>query len=174
MVHKAFALDWDGFDRLLRPVLVRALVTDDSAELIGFVETHRERLCDPDEHTPLPTDWRVGADLGDVQRLGELALTRFYDPAADDGLWYGWLPHFDALPPPVQRATLGETVRGGDRLFDPGRLGSYFQSPFQVLESADLLGASQLNVGEDAGDFNRFALLLDRCAADGFGLYVTF
>jgi hypothetical protein len=37
-----------------------------------------------------------------------------------------------------------------------------------------LLGAAELNVGEVAGDFNRFALLLERCVADGFGVYVTF
>ncbi len=174
MVHKAFALDWNGFDRLLRPIFVRALQSDDTSELIGFIETHREQLCDPDEQTPLSADWQAGVGLGDVQRLADFALTRFYDPANDDGLGYGWLPHFDALPLSVQRATLGETVGEGNRLFDPGRLGSYFQSPVQVQESAKAMAAIELDVGEEAEEFDRFAALLARCATGGFGLYVTF
>jgi hypothetical protein len=174
MMHKAFALDWDAFDRLLRPILVRALATGDAAELIGFVEDHRERLADPDEVVPLPTDWRSVVDPADVQRLGDVALTRFYDPDADEGILYAWLPHVDGLPPAVQRALLGTPVRGGEQWFDPGRLGSYFQSPAQVRESAAAVEAAELDVGEDAEEFARFTRLVERSAACGLGLYVTF
>jgi hypothetical protein len=114
------------------------------------------------------------ADRTDVQRLGDVALTRFYDPAADEGLLYAWLPHVEGLPPAVRRALLGTPVGGGGRLFDPGRMGSYFQSPAQARDAAAVLRGAGLDVGEDADEFARYTRLVERCAADGPGLYVTF
>lgn len=174
MVHKAYAFDWDAFDAALRPVLVRALETDDPSGLAAFIEANRTALTDVRTMKPLAPGWRAAADLGDVQALGALALTRYYDPLADDGLLHGWLPHVERLPPAVRRALLGTPLVAGGRAFNPGRVGSWFQPPDQVRESARVLRQSDLDVGEEAEDYARYAGLLARCVASGSGLYVTF
>jgi hypothetical protein len=56
----------------------------------------------------------------------------------------------------------------GDRLCDPGRLGSYFQSPGMVRESVAAL------TGVAAEEVRPFRELLAVCETRRLGVYVTF
>jgi hypothetical protein len=168
MEHKAYAFDWSWFESDLHPLLLQALTDDAPAELEAYIDRHRHELTDPYEGQPLPADWRDALENRDVHEYGDYALTRFYDPADWSGVGYEWAGLSDELPDPAADALLGFSVGPPGRLFDPGRYGSYFQTPAQVLESLAVL--EPLGVPELA----RFVGLLERCAAEGRGVYTTF
>src|SRR5205823_3307806 len=164
--HKAYAFDWPRFESDLHPVLVRALTDNDPAELEVYIDQHLAELTDPCEGEPLSADWRDALENRDVHEYGDYALTRFYDPADCWGVGYEWARLSDELPEPAANAMLGSSVGPPERLFDPGRYGSYFQTPKRVRESLAVL--KPLAVPELA----RFVELLERCAAEGRGVYV--
>jgi hypothetical protein len=168
MSHKAYAFDWRGFELDLLPLLEDALLADDSAQLETFIDDHREALTDPYEGEPLSDDWRAALENRDVHEYGDYALTRFYDPADDLGIAEEWLKVSERLPRPAANALLGFPVGPPKRLFDPGRQGSYFQTPAQVRESLAIL--KPLGVPE----LDPFVKLMERCAAEGCGVYITF
>jgi hypothetical protein len=168
MEHKAYAFEWTRFEFDLHPLLVQALFDDDPAALEVYIDRHRSELTDPYEGEPLAADWRDTLENRDVHEYGDYALTRFYDPADWSGVGYEWARLDDELPEKAADALLGFSVGPPERLFDPGRYGSYFQTPAQVRKSLAVfkpLGVPEL--GEFVG-------LLERCAAEGRGVYVTF
>jgi hypothetical protein len=168
MEHKAFAFDWPRFERDLYPLLVEALAADDPAGLEAYIDRHRAELTDPDEGEPMSADWRDGMENGDVHEFGDYALTRFYDPADCWGVGYAWARLSDELPGPVKSALLGSSVGPPERLFDPGRYGSYFQTPDHVRES---LAALRRHARPE---LTRYLYLLEQCAGKRRGVYVTF
>jgi hypothetical protein len=168
MEHKAYVFDWSRFEFDLRLLLTEALATDDTAELEAYIDRHLTELMDPYEGEPLTAEWRDALENRDVHEYGDYALTRFYDPGDCSGVGYEWARLSEELPEPAAVALLGFTVGPPGRLFDPGRYGSYFQTPAQVRES--LAALKPLGLSELAG----FVELLERCAAKGRGVYVTF
>jgi hypothetical protein len=168
MEHKAFAFDWPRFARGLRPILVRALAADDPAPLEAYIDRHRGQLTDPYLGEPLDPDWRDRLENGDVQELGDFALTRYYRPMRDRGLGHAWMTLSDELPAPAAAALLGVSIGDDGALFDPGRMGSYFQTPARVRRSLAALR------GVRRPELRGFRRLLERCTADRLGVYVTF
>jgi hypothetical protein len=80
------------------------------------------------------------------------------------------------LPEEGRQALLGSPLGPAHSRFDPGRYGSYFQTPQRVAKSLALvrrLGLVGLN-GEVVESLRRFQGLLEECLAAGLGLYVTF
>jgi len=124
--HKAFALDWNTFQRHLAPILRDALSSHSVAGLAAFIEHHRQSRTDPYEGKPLSGN--------------------------------SWLALPDSFP--AARALLGERFGAEDKPFDPGRLGSYFQTPDAVSKSLcdvstddrveQKYSAEQKNVGDFA------------------------
>ena len=86
MSHKAFAFDWRTFERELLPVLVHALSTDSGDGLVRFVDSNITHCTDPYEGEPLLPNWKDSLGTGDVQELGDYALTKYYDATDDCGL----------------------------------------------------------------------------------------
>jgi hypothetical protein len=168
MQHRAYAFDWSAFVAELLPTLVRALAADDGRPLADFNDANRSELSDPYEGDPLPEDWRALLESGDTQELADFALTRYYRPGDDHGVGSGWLAVIDALPPEAASALLGKPVGPEGCWFDPGRMGSYFQSPSEVADSSEILGVVDL---PDIWEFRR---LLADCVGKRLGVYVTF
>lgn len=166
MDYKAFAFDWNAFQRHLARILRDALSSDSVAELAAFIEHHRESLTDPYEGEPLPQDWSSLMESRDVQEYGDFALTLYYSPTADFGIGSSWVAVSDDIPEPD--ALLGEPFGPPYNLFDPGRMGSYFQTPDTVSSSLRSLSA------DDRPELSDFVDLLERCGAEGMGVYVTF
>ena len=165
MTHKAFALDWAGFRSGLLPLLLNALESDCVEGLLEFISANP--CTNPDEGTPLDPDWQLNF-ASDVQALADVALTAYYNPQSDFGLGPDWLHVQQEAPENISLALLGAPVVAGQRSFDPGRMGSYFQSPQQVAESIRLLSnATEQHV-------STFTSMLTRVSASGKGLYVTF
>lgn len=168
MSHKAYAFDWTAFDSDLAPILLGALDVNDGADLVEFIEQDRTWLTDPYNGDPLPVDWRSLLEAGDVQELADFALTRYYRVRDDHGIGPAWLQLSGSLMEEHARALLGAPFGVRDRLFDPGRLGSYFQSPDTVPRSLRTLAELK---GDEVRGFRR---LLEECASQRVGVYVTF
>jgi hypothetical protein len=95
-------------------------------------------------------------------------LTKYYDPVNDAGVGEKWQELTTALNSQQQKALLGESFGLGSSQFDPGRQGSYFQTPALVRQSIQYLGNS---CEVDIASFREF---LASVASNGKGLYVTF
>ena len=168
MCHKAYALDYALFSRELAPVLFDALATGHTSELSSFVDTHTKALTFPWDASPLPEDWESALHVGDVHEIGDLALTMYYDADDDCGLQELWSGIDDQLPDAARPCLLGTPFGPPENLFDPGRMGSYFQDPSEVVRSRDVVGTLS------SYDLSRFLALLEGAARSSRGLYVTF
>jgi hypothetical protein len=168
MEHKAYAFDWPRFGLELHEQLVDALAANDTAELEAFIDRHITELTDPNEGELLSASWRDGLANRDVHEYGDYALTRYYDPADCWGVGYAWARLSDKLPATAANAMLGFVVGPAENLFNPGRYGSYFQTPQLVRESFAALQAHA------RPDLAAYLALLERCVADKRGVYVTF
>lgn len=167
MNHRAFSLDWSSFVENLKPQLEAALVSGEPGPLEHFVEVHRSRILHPDLCEPLPKTWRSLLVTQDAQEIGDLALALYYDPRADGGLDDLWLELSDELPEAAAAALLGHPI-GGDNVFDPGKIGSYFQSPDELRQSVEVLKFAKCE------PLNEYLTFLDSIVATSRGLYVTF
>jgi hypothetical protein len=179
MSHKAYAFDWSAFARdELHRILLDALASGDTNGLIRYIEANRDHLKDPYEGGPLSDDWNWKDMLEnfDVHEFGDFALTRFYDPAKDSGLGNEWLTINERLSEADQGVLLGTPFGSSSEYFDPGRQGSYFQTPRQLVKSLARVERIEL---PDLEDHQRKSLewfkdLLQECAGAGSGLYITF
>lgn len=60
------------------------------------------------------------------------------------------------------------SISSSSNVFDPGRMGSYFQTSEQVLESLAIVRELEIPSIEP------FQELLEECSQQGLGIYVTF
>lgn len=168
MDHKAYAFNWPRFEKELSAILFRALQTErPDDELIGFIDTNLGELSNPYEGGPLDELWRRDLIHSDAHELGDIALTRYYDVWNVKGV-PNWMDLSETLPKEAQLALLGEPFGNEGFYFDPGKMGSYFQTPAQTMASLAIL--RQLNHAE----LNGFQMLLENSCRAGWGLYVTF
>lgn len=173
--HKAFLFDSNSFENDLRPVLERALLSGDPTGLVGFIIRNLKKLRDPYEGQPLGLEWESMIETKDSHQYGDFALTKYYDPTADIGIGLEWESIQDVIskdPLLIESPILGATVGSHLDPFDPGKLGSYFQSVSQVQKNYIYLCSM---AGKD--ERHRLGLAIDmlKKAADAqTGLYVTF
>ena len=174
--HKAFIFDSDAFAIGLGSILAQGLSTSDNSGLVEFVNDNIAKLVDPYEGRPLTEDWQNLLETPDAHQYGDFALTKFYDPAADIGLGQDWQPVMKVLSLETPRSTaivLGQAFGPTGNYFDPGKLGSYFQSAEDVrrnLSEARSIEAYKPGIGP------RLSGLLDilqQASEAGMGLYVT-
>ncbi|WP_339526573.1 hypothetical protein [Pseudomonas sp. EA_35y_Pfl2_R111] len=166
--HKAFIFDWLKFQHELLPTLRLALQRNETEPLVAFIEIHLGAIKDPYEGEPLPQNWRSQISVGDVQELGDFALTRYYQPTEDFGLSEEWGALSESLSALEKAALLGTSLAEAGTAFDPGRMGAYFQRPEEVCLSLQILQ----QVGHQS--LEPFIAGLLQAAALNKGLYVTF
>lgn len=175
MEHKAFLFDYDAFASELAPVLQAALQSDDCEDLVAFVDTHLPHLRHPNEYHTLGEDWRNDLSEVDVQAIGDLALTKYYDPRQDFGLGEAWDDLWDFLEAySLQEVMLGKTFGSGGVMFCPGSIGSYFQSPDHITENLKILEELYQDNLEIEDELDEIGNLFQRAARARKGLYVTF
>ena len=168
MEHKAFLFDFNAFRRELMPLLNDALSTGQLGPLEDFVQQHRADMCQPASGEPLADDWRGTVEDWDAHQIGDIALTKYYDPLDDRGLGTDWEHLQRQLLEEVRTdlPLLGVPVGPAEEPFDPGKMGSYFQSPEEVAAHLALLQRFT-GSGELSG-------ILRSALEAGTGLYVTF
>lgn len=170
MEHKAFHFRYAAFEAELRPILESSLRSGEPGPLAAFIDAVRQDLRDPYEGQPLGDDWRESLGGADVHAYGDFALTRYYDPADDRGLGPRWQAIQGALgnEPEAVTAVLGQPVGFEEHWFDPGRMGSYFQSESDVVMHLERVERLALPGVEPLVN------LLRGASHAGAGLYVTF
>ena len=168
MCHKAYALDHASFMADLGPILYDALVTGSDGRLAVFIDANLANLTLPWEAKALPADWRSILEHVDVHTVGDLALTKYYDADDDCGVQEHWPAVDERLPERARACLLGEPFGPPSNLFDPGRMGSYFQSPSSAARSRDVLAA------RPEQELESFLALLEEIGKSGKGVYVTF
>lgn len=170
--HRAFCFDFRAFEAELAPLLYRALSDEDAEAIRDFVERNREALTDPYEGEPLSEEWEEMLEARDVQAYGDFALTKYYSPKEDIGLGTEWTSVGDRLRGTgsgLDGTLLGIPFGPPVKQFDPGRMGSYFQSPEMVAEHLRRLEKEPLD-----SDIDRAKSVLRAAQEVGIGLYVTF
>jgi hypothetical protein len=179
MKHKAFVFDYAAFKRELKGLIEKSLVTGETAELAAYVEEERSKLTDPSDGRPLSAQWAKSIPADDPQAYGLLALTKFYDAGGhgDIGLGYEWSEIDDVLEREAQElqpAPLGRPVGQPPHYFDPGKMGSYFQTP--ALVKQNLAGLRQLlrRRADLEVLLKPVVEMLDKAASQDKGLYVHF
>jgi hypothetical protein len=136
MEHKAFVFDTKAFDLEVRPVLERALSDGDTRGLVDFIRGNVDVLKDPYEGEPLNENWENSLQVRDPHQYGDFALTKYYDPRQDIGLGRDWEEVQSLLLAEIgtDLPILGRPIGPPNSLFDPGKMGSYFQSEADVRD----------------------------------------
>jgi hypothetical protein len=174
MSHKAYVFDHERFAVELLPILERALAHGQTNELEDWIEQRRERLKDPYEGQPLDRSWRSMLETVDAHQLGDFALTAYYDPIDDIGLGDRWLQVRSALQGRgLDPAVLGRAIGPESVTFDPGKMGSYFQTAADVKRNAQDLERA-MRGGSAGPEFKAARELLMSALNERKGLYVTF
>lgn len=162
--HKAFEFAWTEFSQQLLPILSLALEHNETESLRSFIATNLGHCRNPYSGALLSLGWEDGLEVGDVQELGDFALTRYYNPTDDHGLGGDWTIIEQQIPQAGKTALLGSSLPR----FDPGRQGAYFQTASQVAASARVLATV---ANSSLGSYQSF---LAQVASRNFGVYVTF
>ena len=166
IIHKAFAFDFELFDRELSAPFEAALRSLDCAQLVDFISTYKDALRDPHDGGPLPADWQSLVDPDDVQAHASLALTRYYDPAVTIGVAERFSS--EEFSDNEQIALMGTPISAGEVSFDPNGFGAYFQTVDEARLSIRLLSGTS----NDA--LRSFADRVREVVRAGKGLYVHF
>lgn len=167
MDYKAFKLDWKSFETEFLPILKDALKNDDTSSLITFIKENRKLLTDPYEGLPLEENWENFIENNDVDELGDFAITKYYT-RMDEHTIEDWIEFSDNSPVELVNSILGIGIVSGDKRFDPGRMGSYFQSPEMILDSLSFLKNCK------SYDIEDVTSLFEDCVKSKSGIYVTF
>jgi hypothetical protein len=113
-------------------------------------------------------------ETADPHQYGDFAVTKYYQPSEDIGLgnnWQGIQEMISGDPTLVESPILGTPLGPEGNRFDPGKMGSYFQSPQQVRQNLHYLVRLTKQTNAELSE----AVEMLRQAADAKeGLYVTF
>lgn len=177
MEQKAFVFDQPGFTTELSSTLRGALETGELGGLTNFIDENLASLKDPYEGNPLDSSWQDLIETHDAHQLGDFALTKYYDPLADIGLGPSWEEVAELLNAQGingDAVVLGSPFGPRDHYFDPGKMGSYFQSPELVRQNLNRLRSLIAQKPALAPQLAETLAMLEQAEKAGQGLYVTF
>lgn len=176
--HKAFIFDFDSFDSELRPLLEASLRSGNIEPLRCFILSNKELLVDPYEGDALDDDWEDMIEDMDAHEYGDFALTKYYSPKDDHGLGVKWADFQEKISNRGKlniSPFLGAPVGVDGEFFDPGKMGSYFQTTHEVGESLKKIegvkGEMQDDLIEELESYESF---LSQANSVKKGIYVTF
>lgn len=167
MEHKAYKFEINGFNSDLKPILLNALSSGDIERLKEFVNKNIIHCSFPWSAEPLPINWEQELEFGDVHEIGDLAITKYYNPDELQGLSYEYIDLTDRYDE-IDKLLLGSPLGIGENNFDPGKMGSYFLSQKEALRTANELKAYKEQVLLSYSEF------LLKCVEVDFGVYITF
>ncbi len=176
MLHHAYLFDHRRFEAELLPLLTRALTDGGTGELQAWVQLNRAELTDPYEGDTLPESWEEKVELPDPHQYGDFALTRYYRVGDDRGLGDQWRFVAEVLQHVVgnEAMMLGTPVGPRANVFNPGKMGSYFQPPAEVSRHLLLLKSAIRKFPSADEPLIQLQGLLQAAVSAKQGLYVTF
>lgn len=177
MEHKAFVFDYSAFTAEIGQILYQALSSNEVSLLIDSIEKNLSALSIPYSGEPLDSNWRNLIETGDAHEYGDFLITKFYSPQVDIGLGEIWNEVHLALEecfPEQTEILLGSAFGPESNYFDPGKMGSYFQSLVQVQNSHSLI-EEFVNLYPEKSHLVASVQRMFQCAIkEQKGLYITF
>ena len=176
MEHKVFLFDSRRFNSELRPIIERSLETETTDDLLIFIAINRSILTDPYEGEALSEEHDIGLSSASVDECADYCLTKYYNVKEDLGLgpnWSACQDRVEKIAPGSGGILLGQVIKVGERVFDPGKMGSYFVSADDIAPRLQIIR----NMRQDAHGDELLTLLEqahELAASKGLGLYVTF
>lgn len=181
--HKAYVFDFQLFKEELSSILNQALLDKDASGLIGFIDSNIADLINPYTEEAMSGDWQSYLEIGDIDEYGDFAITKYYDLEDDIGLGYNWLDIQNILVKNLRTLEgeserqkspiLGNAFGPENKEFDPGKLGSYFQSRLDVSKNINIVN-SLLDLGNNIHELSLVRDILLQAHGSQRGLYVTF
>lgn len=174
--HKAYIFDFEGFSQELASLITAALQTGELGGLRAFISVNVGLLVDPYGGERLDDHWEQLLEYEDAHQLGDFALTKYYSPLAPRGAGEVWAKYFSDYDGYAEGLPfLGRVLGGATEPFDPGKMGSYFQTPSDVSISLGLLRASDVKMPtEDKSVLEVYSELLQEALERSLGIYITF
>lgn len=175
--HKAFIFDYNAFVDELADILKDALINNENEKLINFIEDNLLNLKHPDEGDPLDCDWQKTIEIEDASQYGDLAITKYYNPNWNIGIGYNWQELDDAIFSKLDlniSPLLGIRLGTTEKYFDPGKLGSYFQSPDLVRINLELLNSLSIEKQEYLESICLLQEMFSIALTLIKGIYITF
>jgi hypothetical protein len=176
--HKAFIFDLSTFTRELKPLLESSLCLGDFDKVRNFIVDNKSVLVDPYEGEPLDEKWEDMIEDRDIHQYGDFALTKYYSLADDQGLggeWETFQEFISDFRDLNFSPFLGLPLGVDGIFFDPGKMGSYFQSENEVSESLIKIKEVEWELGNELLDsLKGYTELLERAVREKKGVYVTF
>ena len=175
--HKAFIFDYDAFIKELADILENALVKNKIHELIAFIENNLSYLKHPDEGEYLDYSWKEIIETEDTSEYGDIAITKYYNPDDNIGLSYKWMQLDDLLLQELNleiSPLLGTVFGSSEVYFNPGKQGSYFQSPEKVRENFELINSLSNEKLHKLSDIDILKNMFLDALVLRKGLYITF
>jgi hypothetical protein len=173
MTHKAFVFDYEAFESELKEILEAALDLNEIEGLENFITLNINSLTDPYEGECLSENWDVMLEYRDPHEYGDFALTKFYNPIEDIGLGYDWIEIQDLLSGEYI-SILGNLIGKDNNYFDPGKMGSYFQSLRMVTENKSKIDILMNNKSAYIASLAPVACMFDAAIVLNKGLYISF
>jgi len=176
MSHKAFLFDYGRFEQEIEPLLRKGLDGNPSL-LEDYIAANLAQLKDPYEGESLGKDWREQWPVDTPEELADFVLTACYDPGLDIGLGDAWwdadriLNEGDEL---VAGILLGRTLQVNGKFFNPGKQGTYFQSPDRVDTHLRLVERLVEAAPEYQETLQPVIDLFQTAVEHRSGLYITF
>lgn len=178
MEHKAYIFDFDAFSKELKPIIEAGLQSGKVGQIRAFILSNKSSLCDPYEGEPLEDDWEDMIEDKDIHQYGDFAITKYYSPTEDEGIGYDWEELQDVISAKSDikySPILGVPLGLEHELFDPGKMGSYFQNNAQVKDSLSVIRGIEGALSESLKEaMIGFRNLLEKAASIEKGIYVTF
>ncbi len=178
MSHKAFVFDYNSFSSQFLGILLESLEKINKEKLIDFIQQNIENIQHPDEGLSVDSLWQNLIKVGDVQEYADFALTKFYYSDDDIGLDYEWQDVEKILNEEFlldsNLILLGRTICFADNCFDPGRMGSYFQSFDEVQENLKIIKKYLEQKPEFLNSLQVLIGMFQNAVIKQQGLYITF
>jgi hypothetical protein len=182
MEHKAFVFDYEAFIAQFSDLLENSLYSERIEDIVNFIQENLSYLKDPYEGEPLDYNWENQVqEIKDVHIYADFALTKFYNPDKNIGLVYNWqnientlIDELDELLVEPREIILGKPFGSTNNWFDPGRMGSYFQSPEHVKHNMQILQNLLAQKPELSVALADLLSMLQTAINSQKGLYTTF
>jgi len=185
MEHKAFIFSYYDSENELKPILIDALDQQNFSALSSFFDANIGSLFNLYISEPLPSNWleqfneNWNETFGEnaIQICGDIALTKYYNHDSNIGLSYDWMDltsEWEDIYLPAVDMTLGNAIGPIHNRFNPGKLGSYFQSPEMVAANLRELQDFVASNPEHKKSLSPLESMLEQAAIQNMGIYTTF
>lgn len=147
MEHKAYVFDTVTFKKELQEILSNG--NNNILPIKNFIDQHIGQIKSPYDEEYIDEEWEEQLETKDIQEYCDFALAYYYDIEENLGLEYYWELILDVLKMlelryPPEYYILGDVIKMGDTVLDPGYCGLGIVDAVDIKSILDELGAKKV------------------------------